>query len=76
MEIQRVLSAVIGVTQAVIGVVSGALALLLGLNIIEIQTVLTSPPEFLPLYVLTFGLFSAFSVINALFLIREWRRTP
>jgi hypothetical protein len=73
MEITRILYAVIGITQGIIGVLSGLLALLLGLGVVEIQTVLTLPPEFLSLYLLVIGLFSAFSILNALFLIRRWR---
>jgi ABC-type microcin C transport system permease subunit YejE len=73
MKTQRILSAIIGITQAVIGLFSGVSAILLGLHIIEIKEVLTSPPEFLVIYILIIGLFSLFSIISALFLIREWR---
>jgi ABC-type microcin C transport system permease subunit YejE len=73
MKTQRILSAIIGITQAVIGLFSGVSAILLGLHVIEIQQVLISPPEFLVIYILIIGLFSLFSVISALFLIREWR---
>ncbi len=71
MENRRILYAIIGTAQGIIGILSGAIAVLLGLRIIEVQTVLTSPPELLPLYLLILGLFSIFSVINGFFLIRE-----
>jgi len=71
MENRRILYAIIGTAQGIIGILSGAIAVLLGLRIIEVQTVLTSPPELLPLYLLILGLLSIFSVINGFFLIRE-----
>ena len=73
MKTQRILSAIIGITQVVIGLFSGVSAILLGLDIIEIREVLIAPSEFLVIYILTLSLFSLFSVISALFLIREWR---
>ena len=71
MENRRILSAIFGITQGVIGVLSTVLAVLLFLNILEVQTVFNAPPELLPLYLLILGLFSAFSVISGFFLIRE-----
>ena len=73
MKTQRILSAIIGIIQAGIGLFSGVSAILLGLDIIEIQEVLLVPPEFLIIYILILSLFSLFSVISSLFLIREWR---
>lgn len=73
MQIQRILSAIIGITQAAIGLLSGISAILLGLDIIDIKEVVIAPPEFLVIYVLTLSLFSLFSVISGLFLIRDWR---
>jgi len=73
MEKKRILYAIIGISQEVIGVVFGVLAVILGLNLLEAQTVFNMPPEFLPLDLLILGLFSAFSLISGLFLIREWR---
>ena len=72
MEKRRILSAIFGIAQGIIGVLSGVLAVLLFLNILELQTVFNVPPELLPLYLLILGLFSIFSVINGFFLIREW----
>ena len=73
MQKRRILSAIIGIAQGVIGVLSAVLAVLIFLNILEVQAVLDVPPELLPLCLLILGLFSAFSVINGFFLIREWR---
>ena len=72
MKKRRILSAIFGIAQGIIGVLSVVLAVLLFLNILEIQTVFNAPPELLPLYLLILGLFSAFSVISGFFLIREW----
>jgi ABC-type microcin C transport system permease subunit YejE len=73
MENKRILSAIIGISQGIIGAAFGVLAVMFGLNIREVQTVFNMPPEFLPLDLLILGLFSAFSLISGLFLIREWR---
>jgi ABC-type microcin C transport system permease subunit YejE len=73
MENKRILSAIIGISQGIIGTAFGVLAVMLGLNILEVQTVFNMPPEFLLLDLLILGLFSAFSLISGLFLIREWR---
>ena len=74
MEKRRILSALLGIAQAIIGLLSGAIAVLLGLNIIKVQTVLTAPTELLMLYLLILGLFSIFSTISGLFLIREGQK--
>ena len=71
MENRRILSAIFGIAQGIIGVLSLVLAVLLFLNILEVQTVFNAPTELLPLYLLILGLFSAFSVISGFFLIRE-----
>ena len=73
MKNRRILSAIIGIAQGVIGVIFGVLALMLVLNLIKVQTVFNVPPELLPLYLLILGLFSVFSIISGFFLIREWR---
>jgi len=73
MEIRRILSAIIGIAQGVIGVLFGVLAVMLVLNLTEVQTVFNVPPELLPLYLLILGLFSVFSIISGFFLIREWQ---
>jgi len=71
---KRILSVILGIAQAIIGLLSGAIAVLLGLNLIDVQTVLTAPTELLVLYWLILGLFSIFSIISALFLIREGQK--
>jgi hypothetical protein len=70
---RRILSTVVGVAQEIVGVVSAALTVLIALNIIEVQTLLAAPPEFLPLYLVILGLFSIFSIISGFFLINELR---
>jgi len=75
MEIRRIVAAIIGIAQSAVGVLSAVLAFLLLCNILEVQTVFTVPPELLPLYLLVLVLFSIFSVLSGLFLIREWRGT-
>lgn len=73
MKIRRILIALTGIAQEVIGVLSGVLAVMLFFNLLEVQTVFNVPPELLPLYLLILGLFSLFSVISGYFLIREGR---
>ncbi len=73
MKIRRILTAVTGIAQEVVGVVSIVLALMLYLNILEVQTVFKVPSELLPLYLVILGMFSLFSVISGLYLIREGR---
>jgi hypothetical protein len=75
-NIKGILTAVTGIAQSVIGVLSAALAVLLFLDILEVQTVFNVPPELLPLYLLILVLFSIFSILSGFFLIREWRGTP
>jgi membrane associated rhomboid family serine protease len=75
MEIRKLLSTIVGAAQGIIGAVFAVLAVMLALNIIEVQTVFNVPPELLPLYLLILGLFSAFSIISGLFLVCEWRRS-
>jgi hypothetical protein len=71
MENRRILSAIFGVAQGIIGISSAVLAVMLFLNMVEIQTVFNLPSEFLPLCLLVLVLFGAFSIINGLLLIRE-----
>ena len=73
MKIRRILTAITGIAQGAIGVLSAVLAVLLFFNLLEVQTVFNVPPELLPLYLLILGLFSVFSIISGFFLIREWR---
>ena len=73
MEIRRIVTAVAGIAQSTLGVLFAVLAVLLFFNVLEVQTVFNVSTEFLPLYLLFLGLFSIFSVLSGLFLIREWR---
>lgn len=73
MKIRRILTALTGITQEVIGVLFGVLAVMLFLNLLEVQTVFNVPSELLPIYLLILGLFSLFSIISGYFLIREGR---
>lgn len=75
MENRRILSSIFGITQSVIGALSAVVAVLLVCDSLEVQAIINAPPELMPMYILILGLFSAFSVINGVFLIRErWRR--
>ena len=74
MKIRRILTAIIGIAQEVIGILSGVLSAMLFFNILEVQTIFNLPSELLLLYLLILGLFSLFSVISGFFLIREGRR--
>jgi len=75
MKIRRTLTAITGIFQSAIGVLSAVLAVLLFFNFLEVHTVFSVPSEFLPLYLLIICLFSIFSMSSGLFLIREWRGT-
>jgi hypothetical protein len=68
---RRILSTIVGVAQEIVGIVFAALTVLLAINIIEVHTLLTAPPEFLPVYLMILGLFSIFSIISGFFLINE-----
>ena len=74
MEIRRILPVIIGIAQGVIGVLFAVLAVMLFLNLLEVQTVFNVPSELIPIYLLILGLFSIFSIISGYFLIREGRR--
>lgn len=73
MKIRRILTAITGIAQEIIGVLSAVLAVLLFFNILDVQTVFNVPTELLSLCLLIFGLFSVFSILSGFFLIREWR---
>jgi len=73
MKIRRILTALTGIAQEVIGALFGVLVVMLFFNLLEVQTLFNVPPELLPLYLLILGLFSLFSIISGYFLIREGR---
>lgn len=71
MKHRRILSAVFGVLQSIIGIILAILVAVLFFNIFEVRIILNITAELLPLYLIVFGLFSIFSLINGFFLIRE-----
>ncbi|MCW4015432.1 MAG: hypothetical protein NWF06_03600 [Candidatus Bathyarchaeota archaeon] len=71
---RRILSTIVGIVQSLIGGAAAVLAVLLFFNILEVQTLFKLPLELLPLCLLVLVLFSVFSVINGVSLIREWWR--
>jgi hypothetical protein len=73
MKISKVLAATIGVVQGAIGVITIALVFMLYFNILEVQTILSLPPELLPIYLIVLGLFSLFSFISGSYLVRGGR---
>ena len=73
MKIRKVLTTVIGLTQEAIGLLSALLAVMLFFNLLEVQTVFNLPVELLPFYLLVLVLFSFFSIVSGVFLIREGR---
>ena len=76
MKIRKVIAAVTGLTQEVIGLLSAVLTVMLFFGLLEVQTVFNLPTEFLPLYLLILVLFSLFSIGSGVFLIREGRGRP
>lgn len=74
MENRRILSAIFGITQGVIGAFSAILVVMLFLNILEVQSVFNIPQELTPLCLMFLGLFSLFSFVSGFFLIHEWWR--
>jgi hypothetical protein len=71
MKVSRVLTAIVGAVQSAIGAVVMVLSLLLYLNILEFQTMFNLPSELLPFYLMVLGLFSLFSIISGVYLIRR-----
>jgi hypothetical protein len=74
MKVSGILAAIIGVVQGAIGVGAMVLALMLYLNILEVQTIFSLPPELLPFYLVVLGLFGLFSVISGGYLTRGGRK--
>ena len=71
MKVSRVLTAIVGAVQGAIGAAVMVLALMLYLNILEVQTMFNLPSELLPFYLMVLGLISLFSIINGVYLIRR-----
>ncbi len=74
MKLRKIVTAITGLAQGIVGSLSLVLAILLFLNILEVQTLFNVPPELLFLCLLILGLFSIFSIVSGLFLIFEGRR--
>jgi uncharacterized membrane protein YozB (DUF420 family) len=74
MQILRALLVILGILQSVIGTSIGVLAVLVALDIIGVNELVNLPIELLPFYLLVLSLFSVFSIVNGVFLIREWRK--
>jgi hypothetical protein len=70
MNLKRILHVLVGLAQEAVGLLGALLAVLLVLNIVEAETVFSLAPDLLPLYLTVLGLFSVFSIINGMFLIR------
>jgi hypothetical protein len=74
MRIRGIVSAIVGLAQSAIGVLAAAWTVMLFLGMLEVQTVFDVPPELMPFYLLILSLFSLFSIISGILLIRELRR--
>ena len=73
MKIRKVVAAVIGLAQEVIGLSGAVLAAILFFDLLEVQTVFNLPAGLLPFYLIVLVLFSLFSIVSGVFLIREGR---
>ena len=72
LENRKILSALFGIAQGAVGVLSAVLAVMLFVNILEVRAVFNVTQELLPLCLLVLGLFSVFSIISGFLLICEW----
>ena len=71
MEKRRILAAILGAIQSIIGAFLAILVASLFFNIFEIRAILNVTAELLPIYLIFLSLFSSFSILNGFFLIRE-----
>lgn len=74
MGVRGIVSAILGLAQSAIGVLAAVWTVMLFLGINEIHAVFDVPLELLPIYLLILGLFSLFSIISGVLLIRELGR--
>ena len=74
MKIRKVVATVTGLAQEAIGLSAAVLAVMMFFDFLEVQTVFSLPAELLPLCLLVLVLFSLFSIVSGVFLIREGRR--
>lgn len=73
MKIRKVVAAITGIAQEAIGLSAAVLVVMLFFGLLEVQAVFNLPAELLPFCLLVLALFSLFSIISGLFLIREGR---
>lgn len=73
MKIRKVIATVTGLAQEVVGLLSAVLAVMLFFDLLEFQIVFSLPVELLSFYLLILVLFSLFSIVSGVFLIREGR---
>ena len=74
MKIRKIFSAMIGLIQGGIGLTSAIIAILLFFGFLEIDLFFNTPPELFLIFLLILSLFSFFSLVNGIFLIRDLRR--
>lgn len=73
MKIRKVLGAIVGVAQGVMGALAIVFAYVLYHNFFDVQTELEVLAEWMPLYLLLLLTFGFFSIISGGFLIHEWQ---
>lgn len=73
MRIRSIISAMIGLIQSGIGLISAIITILLSLGFLEIELFFNTPSELLPIFLSILSLFSLFSVVNGISLIRDLR---
>ncbi len=71
MSAKRIAVAIVGMTQAAIGMLAFALTFTLYYDLLSIQTALDVSHELLPLSLLILGIFGFFSVTSGIFLLHE-----
>lgn len=71
---RRIIVVIFGIAQSAIGVLFAFLTVLLFVGVVEIQTIFKKSSELFLFYLLVLSLFSLFSIISGIFLIREFRR--
>ncbi|MDH5438606.1 MAG: hypothetical protein OEX76_06870 [Candidatus Bathyarchaeota archaeon] len=71
MRPRRILGAIVGTVQGLIGVLAVIFAYILYIDFFGLQAWLDVTAEFLPLYMLALIVFGFFSIMSGLFLITE-----
>ena len=75
MKPRRILGAIVGTVQGLIGVSAVTFAYILYIDFFGLRAWLDVTAEFLPLYMLTLIVFGFFSIMSGLFLLTE-RKLP